>query len=387
MYRHADLVVGICTNHRSDATFSADVRTQNPLQWVLRALNKQTVRPGLVIVMKQGKPTRNFQSVVKEARCNFGVRVEYFDQAEPLSTIRNELVMLAYPSPLWILDDDAILTGYETLETLMSVYSAHESSISVIQGPVYRRSLIGQRCSPTRKVAHINLHAHIVTHYFDTTSSVGHAELLPIENLCLANCVINTEYAASVANFQPFPWSGVYGQESVYGLSLASGERTPLFFTDQRAAVINLKHGAPMWVPSQNNYSSVSLPGEVSFELAADISSQSSEITVSRKNSEGFFVDYLSGIGAIFVSNGDSASTRAVMARLWLQFVECNSIYHPFVLPLNSETSRKRAYATSIDRLNSWFPLRLPYIPTSKDIELARECDDPQETGSAPKWI
>jgi hypothetical protein len=354
------LQVGICTSRRSDRADGDDPEGRNPLGWALRSLAAQDLAVDRVLVAKHGEATPAFCRLLDRFAGRLPIAVETFSRAEPLGILRNRLVELAGDGLLYFLDDDAILCEPTTLSRQVAAFTAAGEGVAALQAPVLRRSPRPRRMAAGQEadVARVRWDRSEVSFGFDTVLAVDGQALpdpvppLPIDHLCLAQCLVDPVAVRAVGGFTTFPWPAVYGQESELAVRLARAGRRVRYLPDPQAAVVHLKFGAPHWTGTR--LEERRLAGGVSFATAARLAAadEGGDGSWSRKSSAGFFADFVSGFGAVFAHGGQETLER-FLDNVAGRFVAGNAVHHPFVVPIDQPEERAAAFLEGVRRLQA----------------------------------
>lgn len=350
--------VGICTSLRSNVGEGGGPTGQNPLDWALKSLVAQDRTVDRVLVMKHGDASPAFHDLIGRFADRLPISVESWSRSEPLGRLRNRLLELAGDDLLFFLDDDAILSESSALSRQVAALAAADDQVAVLQAPVLRRSVRPRRVSAGHaNVGRIHWQAGVVSFRFDSVLDGDEAQatlqpVLPLDHLCLAQCLVDAPLLRAVGGFTTFPWPAVYGQESELAVRIRQAGHRLIYLPDPQAAVVHLKFGAPHWTGTR--FDARQLPGGVSFGDAARLAAvrECGDGSWSRKSSAGFFADFVSGFGAVFAHGGQETLARFLsnVAR-WL--VDDNAIRHPFVLPIDDRAERAEALLQGIRRLEA----------------------------------
>jgi hypothetical protein len=340
--------VGICTGRRSDLDDANDGR--NPLGWTLASLAAQDAPIDRIWILKQAPEAPAFTALLRRFDNELPISVEMVGGEDTLGARRNRLLELAGDTPLYIVDDDAILINESTLSRQLEAFEESGPEVGALQAPVLRRSVRPRDLSASAPVGRIDWSRGEVTFGFDAAARSS-ASAFAIDHLCLAQTLVDPRAVRAVGGFRIFPWPAVYGQESELAVRLARGGFRVVFLPEAEAAIVHLKYGAPHWTGT--NLDDRILAGGVSFRCAAISAAESVAVdgTFSRKTSSGFFADFVSGFGAVFAHGGEE-SQRRFLTNVAQRFVAENAIAHPFVEPIDDLPARELSFQEGIRRLS-----------------------------------
>jgi hypothetical protein len=380
----SQVVIGICTGHRSDIDDGDDGR--NPLGWTLASLAAQTAPIDRVRILKEAPAAPAFFDLVRRFEDDLPIFVEVCEADLSLGARRNRLVELAGDSALYIVDDDAILVNESTLSRQLEAFEESGDDVGALQAPVLRRSVRPRDPSAGAAVATIDWSRGEVTFGFDTARNADRAGMsfaptFAIDHLCLAQTLVNARAVRAVGGFTTFPWPAVYGQESELAVRLARDGFRVVFLPDEEAAIVHLKYGAPHWTGTMLD--DRVLAGGISFKQAAVSAAESAAVdgTFSRKTSAGFFADFVSGFGAVFAHGGNEPQQR-FLANVARRFVAENAIAHPFVMPIDDVEARESAFQEGIRRLSG-----AGLLQTDADVRTLLEESRASSNGDGVMWI